>query len=129
MGGFEAWVETAGGSCPLTSQRYAPDLIHPDGATRMVSFVLEPWPTWEMVTTDGVRLRHEIFVQHGGGPTVMTWTVLSGGPATLHVRPLLSGRDYHSMHHENGAFLWVIDPDGNKVELWEPKLWDDKNKK
>jgi predicted enzyme related to lactoylglutathione lyase len=21
---------------------------------------------------------------------------------------------------ENGAFAWVLDPDGNKVELWEP---------
>ena len=30
--------------------------------------------------------------------------------------------------HENGKFAWVIDPDGNKVELWEPKIWDDKNK-
>ena len=30
--------------------------------------------------------------------------------------------------HENGKFAWVMDPDGNKVELWEPKLWDDKNK-
>ena len=34
----------------------------------------------------------------------------------------VTGDDY-------GAFLWIIDPDGNKVELWEPKLWDDKNKK
>lgn len=30
--------------------------------------------------------------------------------------------------HENGRFLWVMDPEGNKVELWEPKIWDDKNK-
>ncbi len=30
--------------------------------------------------------------------------------------------------HENGRFTWVIDPDGNKVELWEPKNWDPKNK-
>ena len=22
--------------------------------------------------------------------------------------------------HENGTFAWVIDPDGNKVELWQP---------
>jgi predicted enzyme related to lactoylglutathione lyase len=22
--------------------------------------------------------------------------------------------------HENGKFAWIIDPDGNKVELWEP---------
>lgn len=30
--------------------------------------------------------------------------------------------------HENGKFAWVLDPEGNKVELWEPMLWDDKNK-
>ena len=29
--------------------------------------------------------------------------------------------------HENGKFAWIVDPDGNKIELWEPKLWDDKN--
>jgi len=22
---------------------------------------------------------------------------------------------------ENGSFAWVLDPDGNKVELWQPK--------
>lgn len=30
--------------------------------------------------------------------------------------------------HENGKFAWIMDPDGNKVELWEPMLWDEKNK-
>jgi catechol 2,3-dioxygenase-like lactoylglutathione lyase family enzyme len=30
--------------------------------------------------------------------------------------------------HENGKFAWIMDPDGNKVELWEPMTWDDKNK-
>ena len=29
---------------------------------------------------------------------------------------------------ENGKFAWVMDPDGNKVELWQPMLWDEKNK-
>ncbi len=23
--------------------------------------------------------------------------------------------------HENGRFAWILDPDGNKLELWEPK--------
>jgi len=31
--------------------------------------------------------------------------------------------------HENGEFLWVLDLEGNKVALWEPKIWDEKNKK
>lgn len=30
--------------------------------------------------------------------------------------------------HENGKFAWIMDPDGNKIELWEPMAWDDKNK-
>lgn len=30
--------------------------------------------------------------------------------------------------HENGKFAWIMDPEGNKVELWEPKIWDAKNK-
>jgi predicted enzyme related to lactoylglutathione lyase len=30
--------------------------------------------------------------------------------------------------HENGKFAWIMDPDGNKVELWEPMPWNDKNK-
>lgn len=30
--------------------------------------------------------------------------------------------------HENGKFAWILDPEGNKVELWEPRIWDEKNK-
>jgi predicted enzyme related to lactoylglutathione lyase len=30
--------------------------------------------------------------------------------------------------HENGKFAWIMDPDGNKVELWEPMPWDDARK-
>ena len=29
---------------------------------------------------------------------------------------------------DNGKFAWILDPDENKVELWEPMLWDAKNK-
>jgi predicted enzyme related to lactoylglutathione lyase len=30
--------------------------------------------------------------------------------------------------HENGKFAWIADPDGNKLELWQPMAWDEKNK-
>ena len=30
--------------------------------------------------------------------------------------------------HENGKFAWIMDPDGNKVELWQPMAWDEANK-
>ena len=29
---------------------------------------------------------------------------------------------------EHGKFAWVLDPDGNKVELWEPMPRDEQNK-
>jgi predicted enzyme related to lactoylglutathione lyase len=28
----------------------------------------------------------------------------------------------------NGKFAWILDPDGNKVELWEPMAWNEANK-
>ena len=48
-----------------------------------------------------------------------------GGPSRDAERPaVLKGPE----SHENGKFAWLLDPEGNKVELWEPKLWDEKNK-
>jgi predicted enzyme related to lactoylglutathione lyase len=38
---------------------------------------------------------------------------------------ILKGPEYA----ENGVFAWIMDPEGNKIELWEPKTWDEKNKK
>src|SRR5262245_29472119 len=29
---------------------------------------------------------------------------------------------------DNGRFAWILDPDGNKVELWQPMAKDEKNK-
>lgn len=31
--------------------------------------------------------------------------------------------------HENGKFAHILDPVGNKLELWEPMVMDEKNKK
>ena len=30
--------------------------------------------------------------------------------------------------HDNGHFAWIVDPDGNKVELWQPVVPDGDNK-
>src|SRR5689334_10212086 len=70
VNGFEAWVDGASGPIALSSQRYAPDVTHPDGATRIVHFALDPWPRWTYALPDGRRLEHECFVRHGVGTTV-----------------------------------------------------------
>src|SRR5258708_7173966 len=62
VNGFDAWIETPKGRFALTSQRYAPDVIHPDGAQRIEGFSVEPWPKWLFKFQHGTELVHEIFV-------------------------------------------------------------------
>ena len=54
---------------------------------------------------DGTRVSQEIFVPGSSSAVAVSWRLLSGaGPITLEVRPFLSGRDYHALHHENPEF-------------------------
>ena len=101
VNGFDAWVETPAGRLPLTSQRYAPDVIHPAG-TDPESFTADPWPRWVYALEGGVRVEQEIFVHRASGATCLSWRLLEGGPAELHLRPFLSGRAHNSLHHEHG---------------------------
>jgi predicted glycogen debranching enzyme len=115
--GFDAWVETPTGTFAISSQRYAPDVIHPNGASFIESFKYEPWPSWRYRLTDDLVIEQELFVPHGESAVMITWKVVSDDtiPATLKVRPFLSGRDFHSSHHENGAFKFVADQNGERV--------------
>jgi predicted glycogen debranching enzyme len=117
VNGFDAWLETPRGSFALTTQRYAPGVDYPDGVSRILTFSYEPWPTWTF-QVEGAVVRHELFVEHGIGTTVLSWRVLeTDGPMVLRVRPFLSGRDYHSMHRENGAFRFEPDIQGSSVRF------------
>jgi predicted glycogen debranching enzyme len=118
VNGFEAWIDRDGRSTALTTQRYAPDVLHPDGASRVLSFTAEPWPTWQFALEDGTRLTQELFVVHGTATVVMAWTLTAAdGPVELKVRPLMSGRDYHSTHHENAAFRFDCECRGGAIAI------------
>jgi len=118
VNGCDAFIDTPGGTFALSTQRYVPDVLHPDGASRIVSFSAEPWPTWEFAFSDGTRLTQELFVERRSGACWISWTLVSGADsATLRVRPFLSGRDYHSMHHENPGFHFDAEFCGATVTL------------
>jgi predicted glycogen debranching enzyme len=106
VGGLDAFVDTAGGSFALSSQCYAGDVLSPDGASHIAKFESEPWPRWEFQLPDGTRIEHELFVPHGASAVVLSWKRAGGEgeAASLRVRPFLSGRDYHALHHENSGF-------------------------
>jgi predicted glycogen debranching enzyme len=104
VNGYEVWVETGAGRFALSSQRYSPDVIYPDGASRIVAFTSEPWPRWTCELPDGTTIEHEILVRPGHATTYLSWRLIKGTSVNLFMRLLISGRDYHSLHHENGAF-------------------------
>jgi len=103
VNGFEAWIESAGHNIALTSQCYAPDFVCQDGADRIREFKIDPWPTWTYALPDGREIEHGILVQPGRAATILYWRLTKGAGCTLAMRPLMSGRDYHSLHHENPA--------------------------
>lgn len=108
VNGFDAWVETPRGSYAISSQRYAPDVVHPDGAGRLEAFEYEPWPRWTFRLEDGTRIEQQICMRHGEPLVAIWWKLVEPSDGVrLVVRPFLSGRDYHSMHHENGSLAAV----------------------
>src|SRR5271157_1754601 len=120
VNGMDAWVDTAAGSFALSSQHYGPDVAHPDGERRLEAFGTEPWPRWTYRLEDGTRVEQELFVPHGTPSVAIRWRLLEGpGKATLRVRPFLSGRDYHCLHHENTAFRFDAEVNVERV-AWRP---------
>jgi glycogen debranching enzyme len=59
VNGIEAWVELAGSTFAISSQRYNPDVLYPDGVTRLTSFRVEPWPTWTFELGGGIVIEQE----------------------------------------------------------------------
>jgi predicted glycogen debranching enzyme len=114
--GFDAWVETPSGAFAISSQRYGSDVIHPDGASRIESFEYDPWPRW-CYKIDDLVIEHELFVPKGESAIFMSWKLVSPNDADLKlkVRPFLSGRDFHSTHHENSAFHFETGQNGQSV--------------
>jgi predicted glycogen debranching enzyme len=121
VNGVEAWIELSHIPFAISSQHYHPDVLYPDGATRLTSFRLDPWPTWTFELGEGITIEQELFAVHGSQIVVLAWKLIGAVPlqATLRVRPLLSGRDFHATHHENSAFQFGPLEKSGKV-IWRP---------
>ncbi|MBI4512197.1 MAG: glycogen debranching enzyme family protein [Deltaproteobacteria bacterium] len=120
VSGFDAHVTTPGGRFALTSQRYSQDVVHPDGASRVVAFEGEPWPSWRFQLEDGTRIEQEVFVTHGSPRVVVMWRLLDPrASVVLEVRPFLCGRDFHALHRENPVLRFDAEATGEEVR-WRP---------
>jgi predicted glycogen debranching enzyme len=98
-----------------------PGVVQPEGYRALTGFRLDPWPTWTW-RVGAFTVERELFMPHGVQATVVRWRLLEGpGPAELVVRPLVSGRDYHATHHENGDISKraAIDDDRVTLDLYD----------
>jgi len=124
VNGLEAWVTVNGTRVALTTSRYADGVEYPDGNSRLTRFGHDPWPQWTFTLPDGSTVVHEVFVPRGRAAVAMTWRCQRPNdhiapPVTLDLRLMLSGRDYHALHHENTAFRFAPDQDAGRL-TWRP---------
>jgi predicted glycogen debranching enzyme len=123
---IELWLDTARESVALSSHRYAPNVVHPDGASRMVGFEMEPWPTWRFDVGDGLTIIQELFAPRTTerAAMILRWRAVGADKGAqslrLRARPLLSGRDFHSLHHENADFHFLPEQLSGQSWLWRP---------
>jgi predicted glycogen debranching enzyme len=101
----EEWVQIDGVRQPLSANFY-PGAVFPDGNRNLVEFRLDPWPTWRW-RVGSVIVERAIFMPHGRDLAVVSFRLVpveaGANRARLFVRPLISGRDHHALHHENPA--------------------------
>ena len=57
------------GRFALSTQRYAPDVLHPDGAQRIAGFTASRGRRGNSTLADGTRVVQELLVEHGTGVT------------------------------------------------------------
>jgi predicted glycogen debranching enzyme len=116
---MEVWLEHCGQRSALSSQHYLPDVIHPDGRSRIAGFHCEPWPTWRFRIGE-IEITQELLAIHERSETLIRWSAArSGDYLKLFVRPLISGRDYHALHRENPSFCFDADAVDSSI-VWRP---------
>lgn len=126
VNGVDVVVDLEGERLALTSQTYKPTLegdkpiVRHEGRPVKSRFDDSLWPTWTYDLGAERTIEHTIMVPRGLPLVILSWRISSpdpGSAAKLTVRPFLSGRDYHSLHHENADFKFKPEADEARGRL------------
>jgi predicted glycogen debranching enzyme len=120
VNGVDVWLETPTGTFGLSTQAYPDGILEPNGEQHIASFQIDPWPKWRFETASGHIIDQECLMPHEEAAIVLRWRMVAGhGPVKLHVKPFLSGRDYHFLHHKNPDFRFDAAINAECV-TWQP---------
>ncbi|MBX3329197.1 MAG: glycogen debranching enzyme family protein [Nitrospira sp.] len=116
---IEEWLSVDGEQVPLSTNLY-PDTVHPQGYLHCTSFVSTPWPTW-IYSYKRKKIQREILRIWGRDIVFVRWKLIDpkNNDVTLTVRPMLTGRDYHALHHENER-IFTQATINKRLVIWQP---------
>lgn len=103
LNGMEAGVMTADGRrARLVPQNYSPDFLIPTENVKLISFQAQPFPQWNYRIFDEIDLSFSIQMERGKSGVHLQWLFSERKKDwTFWIMPLISGRDFHALHHEN----------------------------
>jgi predicted glycogen debranching enzyme len=117
---LEVAIDLGCGRRALTTHRYRPDVLHPDGVTRLTCFTRELAPTHHFDLGDGVCAEQTLVALRGRPAVGLRWRLdppVAG--ARLFVRPLLSMSDLHALRRETPEVAYDIACRPGRVS-WTP---------
>ena len=123
VNGLEACVKTAAGTFPLSSHRYAGQVVYPEGFRLIEDFTTEPWPTWRFRFSDGTRIEQKIIVAHGGGSIpyqIGRWQadhVMKGGGTVEQFNRRLRQLYFDTCLHARKSLEMLVDIAGSGVRV------------
>jgi predicted glycogen debranching enzyme len=99
---LEEWVVFEDARYYLSCHQY-PGVIHPRGNQNLIGFRLDPWPIWTY-RIGPIVLEKSLTMIHGQNTAIVSYKMRKEAVgAELVIRPLLTVRDFQSLHKENSG--------------------------
>ncbi len=105
LNGLEIGMMTADGRrARLMPQNYSFDYFVPTENLELIAFKAQPFPQWRYRVFDEIEVTFSIQMERGKSGVRMNWFFSERKKDWIFwVMPLISGRDFHALHHENSV--------------------------
>jgi predicted glycogen debranching enzyme len=117
----------------LSSNKYSGNVTHPEGYKHQIEFRLDPFPIFTYLIGN-IRIEKSVFMPYGENTIVIQYrfqisdfksseTILESSSAPhlsslyFEVRPLVTARDYHSLHRKSADHIPAVNCESNLLRV------------